>query len=63
MCGIGTFVTKMEINLDVPEELADQYRVILETIMRESGDFFINNDAEIKITCTANVGDSWYDVK
>lgn len=53
----------MEINLEAPEELADQYRVLLETIMRESGDFFLNNDAEIKITCTANVGNSWYDVK
>jgi DNA polymerase I-like protein with 3'-5' exonuclease and polymerase domains len=52
-----------EILLDAPEELAEQYRLILQDEMRKSGNFYVNNDAEIKITCDANVADDWYSTK
>ena len=31
--------------------------------MRKSGNFYVNNDAEIKITCDANVAEDWYSTK
>ena len=52
-----------EINLEVKEELAHQYQIILQNCMMDAGNFFINNDKEIKITAEAHIGSSWYSVK
>lgn len=52
-----------EIILEVEEILAEEYRVVLENAMCDAGDFFVKHDTEIKLTGTANVGNSWYDVK
>ncbi len=51
-----------EVLIEVKEELAEQYRVILEECMVNAGSYFVNN-SPITITGTANIGDSWYECK
>lgn len=52
-----------EIIIEVPDDLADEYREVLENAMCDSGAFFVKHDKEIKITGTANIGPTWYSTK
>jgi DNA polymerase I-like protein with 3'-5' exonuclease and polymerase domains len=52
-----------EIIVECKDELSDQYRIILEDCMKNAANYYVNYDKEIVMSCTANVGDSWYSVK
>lgn len=47
-----------EIQLEVEDELAEQYREILEKCMRDAGDYYVKHP-QVKITCTAVIGKNW----
>lgn len=52
-----------EIIVECKNELSDQYRIILEDCMKNAANYYVNYDKEIVMSCTANVGDTWYSVK
>jgi DNA polymerase-1 len=52
-----------ELLLTVEDSLVEQYRSILEECMVNAANYYINYDKEIKMSCTANIGNSWYDTK
>ena len=52
-----------EIIMECPESLSDQYRLILEQCMKNAANYYIDYDIEINMTCTANIGKSWYEIK
>ena len=51
-----------EIVLEVKEELAEKYKLILENCMRQGGDEVLGSEV-IKMKADANIGDSWYEAK
>lgn len=51
-----------EIILMVKEELANQYREILQQCMRDGGNYYLKSGL-LKIGATANVGNNWYEAK
>jgi DNA polymerase I-like protein with 3'-5' exonuclease and polymerase domains len=52
-----------ELLLTVEDSLVEQYRGILEECMVNAANYYINYDKEIKMSSTANIGNSWYDTK
>lgn len=50
-----------ELLVEAREDLAEQYRVIVETCMKEEADKFINTKL-LRMSADAQVGDSWWDV-
>lgn len=51
-----------EIVMEVKEELADEYKIVLETIMRDAANHYLN-DGFVHQTCTANIAKDWYSSK
>ena len=52
-----------ELLVECKNELLPTYQPIVENCMRDAANFYINNDKEITMSCTANLGNSWYDTK
>lgn len=50
-----------ELLVEAKEDLAEQYRVIVETCMKEEADKFINTKL-LRMSADAQVGESWWDV-
>lgn len=51
-----------EILMEVKEELAEEYRMVLETTMRDAANHYLN-DGFVHQTCTGVVGSNWYSTK
>jgi len=51
-----------EIVMEVKEELAEQYRQVLQEKMREAGDYYLESGL-VKMGADAAIGDSWYEAK
>ena len=51
-----------ELNMEVIDELCDEYKEVLERCMKDGGNVFLKNNL-FTMSCSANIGESWYEAK